>query len=90
MISLINKRFRECFKKLPKETQLLAQKNYKLWKNNPFHLSLQFKQVAPEIYSVRIGASYRALGIKIEDKIVWFWIGHHSDYDKILVKINKN
>lgn len=37
------------------------------------------------LYSVRIGISYRALGLREDDDlIVWIWIGSHTDYDKLL------
>jgi hypothetical protein len=45
------------------------------------------KQVSHKkaVYSVRIGISYRALGLrKDDDVIVWFWIGSHAEYDKLL------
>jgi hypothetical protein len=27
---------------------------------------------------------YRALAIEVPEGLLWFWIGSHSDYDKIL------
>ncbi|MGI8504697.1 MAG: hypothetical protein ACR2LR_26735 [Hassallia sp.] len=36
------------------------------------------------MYSVRIGKDWRAVGIKEEDVIIWFWIGSHSNYDNLL------
>jgi len=47
---------------------------------------LQFKQVHPSqpIYSARVGLGYRALGVRKGDLIVWFWIGSHSDYDRLV------
>jgi hypothetical protein len=47
---------------------------------------LRFKQVHTTllIYSVRIGKGYRALGQKDAKGIVWFWIGPHAEYDKLL------
>jgi hypothetical protein len=27
---------------------------------------------------------YRALAIEIPDGLLWFWIGSHADYDKII------
>jgi hypothetical protein len=54
---------------------------------NPYHPSLHLKQVShkKDVYSVRIGISYRALGLrKDDDVIVWFWIGSHAEYDKLL------
>jgi hypothetical protein len=31
-----------------------------------------------------VGIGYRALGQLGGDEIVWFWIGPHSEYDKML------
>ena len=82
--------FRQQFLKLPPQVKKVATKNYQLWQKMPFHPSLQFKLVKPKenIWSVRIGIGWRALGVmKVnENKIVWFWLGSHADYDKILGK----
>lgn len=40
--------------------------------------------VAPDIYFVRVSLGYRALGQMTGTDIVWFWIGSHADYDKLL------
>lgn len=34
--------------------------------------------------SVRVGGSYRAVAVKGADGFVWFWMGTHADYDKLL------
>jgi len=49
---------------------------------------LHFKQVHPRrpIYSVRISLEYRALGIREDDVVIWFWIGTHTDYEKIIAQ----
>jgi len=90
MKSARTKRFRQLFLSLPQRVQEAAKKNYEIWHENPFHPSLEFKEVKPreKIWSVRVGIGWRALGIKKsdEEKIVWFWVGSHSEYDKILGK----
>ncbi|NJL99722.1 MAG: hypothetical protein HC924_13425 [Synechococcaceae cyanobacterium SM2_3_2] len=90
MKSTRTKKFRELLLSLPQRVQETAKKNYEIWKENPFHPSLEFKEVKPreKIWSVRVGIGWRALGIKKsdEEKIVWFWVGSHSEYDKILSK----
>ena len=50
--------------------------------------ALQFKQIHPTepIYSVRINRDYRAVGVKSDREIIWFWIGSHSDYDKLIAQ----
>ena len=73
--------------RLPREAQVQAHSAYRLFKQNPFHPSLYFKRLnaTEEVYSVRIGLHYRALGRRErEDLIVWFWIGTHAEYDKLL------
>ena len=36
------------------------------------------------LWSVRVGERYRAIGTDVDDEIMWFWIGTHADYDKIV------
>jgi mRNA-degrading endonuclease RelE of RelBE toxin-antitoxin system len=74
--------FWACYEKLPKEVQELANRNFELLKTNPKHPSLYFKKVK-NYYSARVGKKYRTIGIEIEEGIVWFWIGTHSEYDKL-------
>ncbi|HEY4330271.1 MAG TPA: hypothetical protein VGN88_11090 [Phycisphaerae bacterium] len=86
MKSEISSSFLTQFAALPVTVQLLARKNYQLWKENPSHPGLQFKRVGrrTESYSVRIGLGWRVVGVKSADTIIWFWIGSHADYDKIV------
>ena len=55
--------------------------NYRLWRDNHHHPSLDFKKLAGrgERFSVRIGDHYRALGQLVEDGVEWVWIGTHED-----------
>ncbi|RZM82454.1 ParE family toxin-like protein [Leptolyngbya iicbica] len=80
--------FRKLFSKLPNRVKATARKNYQLWRENPSHPSLEFKKVNNKlnIWSVRVGIGWRALGVMKpqENKIVWFWIGSHAEYDRIL------
>lgn len=74
------------FRKLPQSVREKARKNYRLWRQNPNHPSLQFKRVHPRepIYSVRVGIGWRALGLREDDDIYWFWVGSHAEYDRLL------
>ncbi len=71
------------FNKLPESIQNLARKKYQLLNEDPSHPSLNFKKVK-NFRSVRIGIHYRALGIEADSDVVWFWIGSHSDYDRLI------
>lgn len=68
---------------MPTPVRKLADKNFELLKNNPWHPSLRFKRVE-KFFSVRVGLSHRALGVEAEDGVLWFWVGSHVDYDKIV------
>jgi len=90
MKSELNPDFIRLFQELPERVKRTARKNYKLWKNSPSHPSLGFKEVNQEdqIWSIRVGIGWRALGrIKNKEVIVWFWIGSHGEYDKLLTKM---
>ncbi|MGH9610150.1 MAG: hypothetical protein ACRD34_10805, partial [Bryobacteraceae bacterium] len=52
-------------------------------RRDPKHPSLHFKKVR-RFWSVRIGLHYRALAIEREDTIVWFWIGSHASYTRLI------
>ncbi|MBU6399123.1 MAG: hypothetical protein KGS61_02295 [Verrucomicrobia bacterium] len=72
------------YRSLPLDVRRLARKNYRLWRENPHHPSLRFKQVKPGIWSARIGLPWRALAVTDGDTFIWFWIGHHREYDRFL------
>ena len=57
--------------------------NFALLKQDPQHASLRLKKVG-RFWSVRVGLRYRALAAEVEDGLLWFWIGSHSDYDAVL------
>ena len=76
-------RFWRHYGNLPDAIRNLADKNFELLKADPHHPSLHFKKI-DRLWSVRVGAHYRALGLDQDDTIVWFWIGSHSDYDKLV------
>lgn len=92
MKSFTTDKFRSLFAKLPKSIKQRARESYRLFKNNPHHPSLHFKTVhlTEPIYSVRISKDYRAVGIINDEKIFWFWIGPHSEYDQLLKNYQKN
>ena len=89
MKSKRTRRFRELLRQLPPDVRRQAYAAYRLFERDPAHPSLRFKRAGSSrtIYSVRIGIGYRALGRREEeDLIVWFWIGTHADYDRLLQK----
>ena len=89
MKSRLTKDFRKQFARLPPTVKKQARTAYQRWKDNPYHKSLQFKQVSPRqpIYSVRVSLGWRALGLVESDVIYWFWIGPHKAYDQLLKRL---
>lgn len=75
--------FWDLYQKLPSTIRGLADKNFELLSNDPKHPSLHLKKVR-NYWSVRVGMKYRALGVEIEEGMLWFWIGTHAEYDKFL------
>jgi len=87
VISHINSKWKKLYKQLPANIRQIAKKQYKLFKQDPYHSSLHFKKIhsTQPIFSARITYNYRTLGILTDDNIIiWFWIGSHDDYEKML------
>lgn len=81
MKSTCTARFWKHYHLLPVQARSLADKNYRLWSENPNHPSLHFKPLTDVFWSVRIGIHHRAVGFVEDNEITWVWIGHHSEYD---------
>ena len=77
------------FRRIARVGAKQANEAYRLFRANPSHPSLSFKQVSPRgpVYSVRVGLHYRALAIRQPDCLLWFWIGSHAEYDKMLSRL---
>ena len=71
------------YRQLPPEIRELADKNFKLLKENPRHPSLRLKKVGG-FWSVRVGRGHRALARDRAEALVWFWIGNHAAYEKLI------
>ena len=67
------------YRALPPSIRKPADANFELLKRDPRHPSLKFTRVGRPA-SLR----YRALAIEIDDAYLWFWIGSHADYDKLI------
>lgn len=75
--------FWDLYDELPPDIQEVADKNFELLKINPKHPSLHFKKVG-KYWSVRAGKKYRAIGMEVDEGFLWFWIGIHSEYEKMI------
>lgn len=86
MNSRAARRFWKLFAALPADVRKQAYKAYALFTRDPFHPSLNFKEVNKRegIWSARISDDHRVLGYRKDGEIRWFWIGSHTDYEKIV------
>ena len=73
-----------CYRHLPVEVRELADKNFSLMRQNPHHPSLRLKKVGT-FWSARVGLHFRVLARDRAEGLVWFWIGPHSEYDRLLM-----
>jgi mRNA-degrading endonuclease RelE of RelBE toxin-antitoxin system len=81
--------FRRDFAKLPRNIQERARAAYRRFQADPSHPGLQFKQLhsSSQLWSVRVTESYRAVGVRDGDKIIWFFIGTPAEYDRLLANL---
>ena len=81
--------FRELLDAAPESIRTKAEAAYRIWAENPTHPSLRYKKVHRElpIYSVRIDRDWRAVGVVRDSEMLWFWIGPHDEYEKLLGKL---
>jgi hypothetical protein len=86
LTSKTTRSFRQNLGGLPEEVRKQARSAYLLFRDNPRHPSLQFKLVHATlpIYSARVSRDYRAVGVLTGGLIVWFFIGSHADYDRLV------
>ena len=53
---------------------------------DPWHPSLQFKQIhaTKPISLARIGLDWCAVCVRADDTALWYFIGSHADYDRLI------
>jgi hypothetical protein len=79
--------FRKCLAALLPEIQAQARAAFRQFQANARHPGLHFKraQGSRRLVSPRVGRVYRALGtMTASDEVLWFWIGPHDEYEKVL------
>ena len=76
-------RFWRRFQELPAAVQQTARRNFELLESNPRHPSLRFRIVG-RYWSARVGAAYRAVAVQDGGDFIWFWIGPHDEYMRVI------
>lgn len=51
--------------------------------------ALKGRRKGVPVYGARLNDSWRALAIERDGETYWFWIGSHTDYDRILKNLSK-
>jgi hypothetical protein len=72
MQSRTTRQFWRFFSDLPFDVQREAKRAILLFQSNPAHPGLQFKKLEGE------------LAVMKKDRVVWYWIGSHSEYDRLV------
>ena len=75
--------FWKCYEELPEAIRRIADGSFEHLKQDPHHPSLHFNKIE-QFYSVRIGLRHRALAMEVPEGMLWFWIGSHFDYDRMI------
>jgi len=78
--------FRKLYAGLPDAVQKLAGEKYRLFMQDPFHPSLEFRAKG-KVWTVAIGRSYRAIARRFQNDLHWVWIGSHEDYNNVLRRL---
>lgn len=89
MTSRTSSDFRRDLARLPVTVRRQVREAYRLFSQNPHHPSLKFKKLSPhdDLWSVRINNNYRAIGRFGGDVLLWFFVGSHADYDKLIARL---
>lgn len=75
---------------LPETIQKLADDAFALFLENQDHPSLRYHKLADSenlrtnSYSASITMKYRAVCTIDGDTRVWYWVGSHADYDRLV------
>ena len=89
MTSRTTARCRRAYAELPERVRLQAREAYRTFVRDPQHPSLRLKPVhsTRPVYSARVGLGYRALAVREGEVWIWFWIGSHAEYDRLLTQL---
>jgi hypothetical protein len=75
--------FWEAYGSLDLEVQEAARKAFLLLKENPRHPGVHFKKTG-KVWSARVNLKHRALAMERPYGMLWFWIGSHDAYKRML------
>lgn len=83
MIHRASPAFWRLYGALPDEVRKLADESYAKLKADPQHPSLHLKRVG-RFWSARVSRQHRALAVEVDGGLIWWWIGTHDEYDRLI------
>ena len=48
-----------------------------------------FKKIG-NYWSVRVDGGYRALATRDDERVSWFWIGSHDEYERLIKELRRH
>ena len=76
-------RFWQQYNSLSPEIRKHADRCFALFQRDPQHPALQFQKKG-RAWVARVGPGHRALAKERSEGLVWFWIGPHDEYERLL------
>ena len=73
------------YRHLPAEARELADRCFAMLRADPRHPSLRLKKIGA-FWSARVGLRIRALARDRPEGLVWFWIGPHDRYERLIAQ----
>jgi hypothetical protein len=75
--------FWACYEGLPEDVRQRADKQYERLASDSAHPSVHLKPVG-QFWSARATDAVRALAVREENTFIWFWVGTHDEYQRLL------
>ncbi len=88
MISKLHAGFRKSFEGLPADIRRRARAAYRRFQANRQNPGVEFTALNAQqpLGCVRVNDGYRAVGVRNGEVIIWFFIGTHAEYDRLVVQ----
>lgn len=78
-----DEQFWSAYDLLPPDVRRRADDAFQKLKVDPKHPSLHFKKIGRR-WAARIDRKHRALALEIDDGYLWYWIGSHDEYERLI------
>jgi hypothetical protein len=85
--STLSPKFFDTYRNLPPGIRSKARESYRQFVIDP--KSIKFKAIkrladGNQLCSARVTRDYRVLGVLANDIVIWFWIGSHDHYERLI------